>query len=136
MIKGSCLCGAIHYDVELVEGKVFNCHCQYCRKAHGADYVTVALADASTLTIKDEQHQLKEHQTGTGGFRAFCSTCGTRLFNYAPDKSLYFSVTLSTVDTPVNAKPVANFHIDSKASWCELNPNIPSYEGVPEGIIR
>ena len=27
MVKGSCLCGEIEYEVELIPGKVFNCHC-------------------------------------------------------------------------------------------------------------
>ncbi len=43
MVQGSCLCGQITYEVELLPNKVFNCHCSYCRKAHDADYVTVAL---------------------------------------------------------------------------------------------
>ena len=51
MVKGSCLCGSIKNEVELISDKIFNCHCQYCRKAHGADYVTVALAKANTLGV-------------------------------------------------------------------------------------
>ena len=135
MVKGSCLCGAISYEVELIDDKVFNCHCQYCRKAHGADYVTMALAKASTLIVTDEAHQLKEHLNDLGGYRAFCSHCGTRLMNYAPDKNSYFSVTLATVDTPVDIKPVAHVNIESKAAWCVPYEGIPSFDTIPEGII-
>lgn len=134
MVKGSCLCGSIEYEVELIQGKVFNCHCRFCRKAHGADYVTVALAKASTLKITDNGGTLKEHRNAIGGLRAFCLECGTRLMNYAPDKESYFSVTLSTIDTPVDVKPVAHVNTESKASWCTPYAGIPSFEGIPDGV--
>ena len=107
MARGSCLCGQIEYEVELIPYKTFNCHCSYCRKAHGAAFVTLTLAKGETLRITKGKENLKEHKNNLGGFRAFCANCGTRLMNYAPDKSLYLSVALSTVDTPVDFKPSA-----------------------------
>ena len=135
MVEGSCLCGAIKYNVELIADKIFNCHCQFCRKAHGADYVTLALAKATTLTIQDSDGVLKEHKNDIGGYRAFCANCGTRLMNYAPDKNLYFSVTMSTIDSPINYKPIAHVNTESKANWCTLHDDIPSFKSLPEGIV-
>lgn len=51
MVKGSCLGGSIEYQVELIPNKVFNCYCQFSRKAHGADYVTFAFAKTSKLLV-------------------------------------------------------------------------------------
>jgi len=135
MVEGSCLCGAIKYEVELMPDKIFNCHCKFCRKAHGADYVTLALADASTLTITDAGDDLKEHLNDIGGYRAFCANCGTRLMNYAADKNMYFSVSLSTVDSPLDLKPIAHVNTESKANWCELSEGIPSFKALPEGVV-
>ena len=135
MVEGSCLCGSIKYKVELMEDKVFNCHCQFCRKAHGADYVTMALAKNSTLTVSDNNNHLTEHLNDIGGYRAFCSNCGTRLMNYAPDKNMYLSVTLSTIDTPITLKPVAHVNVESKAEWCIPYEGIPSFQKIPEGIV-
>ncbi|WP_444542202.1 GFA family protein [Cellvibrio zantedeschiae] len=39
MIKRSCLCGSVKYKVELIPDKIFNCHCQFCGKAHGASQI-------------------------------------------------------------------------------------------------
>jgi len=135
MLEGSCLCGNIRYEVEIIPELIFNCHCKFCRKTHGADYVTVALANASTLKLTDKKGLLKEHRNNLDGIRAFCSECGTRLMNYAPDRNLYFSIILGTVDTPVNLKPVAHVNIESKASWCEPYEGIPQYRGLPDGLI-
>ncbi|CAA0096045.1 Glutathione-dependent formaldehyde-activating enzyme [Halioglobus japonicus] len=134
MVSGSCLCGSIKYEVEIVPEQIFNCHCQFCRKAHGADYATVAVANASTLKVTDEKGVLKEHKNDIGGFRAFCSECGSRLMNYAEDKNMWLCITLATVDTPISYKPVAHANLESKASWCEPYEGIPQFSGLPEGI--
>lgn len=135
MVEGSCLCGSIKYQVELLPGKIFNCHCQFCRKAHGADYVTMALAKADTLVISDDNDKLTEHLNDIGGYRAFCSNCGTRLMNYAPDKNLYLSVTLSTIDTPIDLAPVAHVNTESKANWCTPYTGIPNFPKLPDGLV-
>jgi hypothetical protein len=94
----------------------------------------LAVADGSTLGITDEKRRLKEHQKDIGGFRAFCPDCGTRLFSYAPDKNVYSSIALSTVDTPVQYKPVAHANTESKASWCKPYEDIPQFSGFPDGL--
>lgn len=134
MIEGSCLCGKIRYQVEIYPDKIFNCHCKFCRKAHGADYATMAVADASTLMLFDQHAYLKEHQSGAGGYRAFCSECGTRLMNYSPDKKSFFCVSLSTIDTPPDLKPSAHINVESKAAWCEPSRGIPQFSAFPESL--
>lgn len=134
MVEGSCLCGKIKYQVEIYPDKVLNCHCKFCRKAHGADYATMAIGDASTLKISDKSGCLKEHQSGAGGYRAFCSECGTRLMNYSPDRASFFCVSLSTVDTHLDVKPVAHINVESKANWCKPSEGIPQFSGFPEDL--
>jgi hypothetical protein len=135
VITGSCLCGGIKYEVEEMPGRIYNCHCSQCRKSHGAAFATQALAIGKTLRILEGEELLKEY-TGHGGVRAFCSNCGSRLMNYAPDKSLYFSIALSSVDSDHALKPVAHAFIDSKASWHEPSNDIPSYPGLPDGALE
>lgn len=134
-VQGSCLCGQVVYEVELIPEKTFNCHCSYCRKAHGAAFVTVTLAKGDTLSIKQGQEFLKEHQNEISGIRTFCANCGTRLMNHAPDKTMYLSVSLATVDTPVNFRPVAHVNLESKAAWHEPYADIPAFQALPAGLI-
>jgi hypothetical protein len=135
MVKGSCLCGQIEYEVEIIPEKTFNCHCSFCRKAHGSAFVTVTLAEGNTLKITKGENLLKEYKNDLGGFRAFCSNCGTRLMNYAQDKSMYLSIALSTVDTPIDFHPLAHVNVESKATWHEPYDGIPSFQTLPDGIF-
>lgn len=136
MVQGSCLCGQIEYEVELIPEKTFNCHCSYCRKAHGSAYATLTLAKGNTLNVKKGIELLKEHKNDLGGYRAFCSQCGSRLMNYAPDKSVYLAIALSTFDTPVSFKPSAHANVESKASWCDPYAGIPVFRGIPDGVLE
>lgn len=136
MIKGSCLCGAIEYEVEPIPEKIYNCHCSQCRKSHGATFATQVLVKGETLKYLKGEEYIKEY-TGHGGVRAFCSNCGSRLMNYAPDKKLYLSVALSSVDEgSYDVKPVAHAYVDSKAPWHEPSSDIPSYHGLPDGALE
>ena len=98
--------------------------------------MTLTLAKGETLKITKGKESLKEHKNDLGGFRAFCANCGTRLMNYAPDKSMYLSVALSTVDTPVDFKPSAHANVESKASWHEPYEGIPVFQGIPNGVLK
>ncbi len=130
MVRGSCLCGAVEYEVELIPDKVFNCHCSLCRKSHGAAFATQAFAKAETLRFLKGEELLSEYQ-GRRGIRAFCSSCGSKLMNYAPDKSQYLSVALACVDSGADVKPVADCFVGSKADWSTLSGNIPSFKMLP-----
>ena len=38
MLTGSCLCGAVGYEVADAFGYALNCHCSGCRRATGAAF--------------------------------------------------------------------------------------------------
>jgi hypothetical protein len=38
MLRGSCLCGGVRYEISGALSKALNCHCSMCRKAHGAAF--------------------------------------------------------------------------------------------------
>jgi len=134
MVQGRCLCGAIEYEVELIPGKVFNCHCSRCRQSHGAAFATQAFADGTTLRFIKGQDQLREYEHN-GAVRAFCGQCGSRLMNYALDKTRYLSVALANVQGDIPEGPVAHAFVGSKASWHEPSDDIPAYEGMPNSPL-
>jgi len=44
MLRGSCLCGEVKYEIDGSLRDVRNCHCSMCRKAHGAAFRTTFAA--------------------------------------------------------------------------------------------
>ncbi|NRB42040.1 MAG: GFA family protein [Pseudomonadales bacterium] len=133
MIQGSCQCGKIVYQVEAIPEHTYNCHCSACRKAHGATFATQLFAKGETLTFLQGEDLLSEY-VGEVGIRTFCSNCGTRLMNYAADKSHYLSVALASVEGDHGIVPVAHCNVESKALWHEPSEDIPLFQGFPDGI--
>ena len=39
---GSCLCGAVRYEIDGLDMPVGHCHCTTCRKAHASAFTTTA----------------------------------------------------------------------------------------------
>ena len=130
MVTGRCLCEAIQYQVKLIPNQVYSCHCSICQKSHGSAFATLALADGKTLKFLQGQEYLTDYFSG-GGYRAFCQKCGSRLMNYAKDKTQYLSVMVSSLDSKENIQPVANVCIESKLDWVILSDKIPAMEGIP-----
>ena len=137
MIRGSCLCNSIEYEVEEIPGKIYNCHCSQCRKSHGAAFATQVFAKGATLRFTKGEKYLKEYIQfpDQGGIRTFCSLCGSRLMNYLPDKTIYLSVALSSIDSNFSGKPIAHAFVGSKAAWHQPTDDIPCYETIPTGAL-
>ena len=136
MTKGSCLCGAIEYEVDEIAGKVGNCHCSICRKSHGAAFATQQLVKGETFILLKGSSQLKEYESSSGVLRAFCSNCGSRLMNYTTDKTIYMSVALSSIDSEFKGKPSINLCVASKAEWFEIKDGLPCFDDFPKELLK
>jgi hypothetical protein len=53
MHQGSCLCGAVHYEIAGELGPIFLCHYSKCRKASGSAFNAVAPRDFHLLSGQD-----------------------------------------------------------------------------------
>ncbi|OUS24595.1 hypothetical protein A9Q99_23785 [Gammaproteobacteria bacterium 45_16_T64] len=133
-MKGQCLCGGIAFSAQEMPGKVVNCHCSRCRVSHGADYATQAFAVRSSLVFERGEALLKEYQS-TGGIRTFCSHCGSRLMNYAPNNGDYLSIATACLDENYTRKAVSHCYTGSKAVWHEPSVAIPSHDELPSDLF-
>ncbi len=112
---------------------VFNCHCSRCRRSHGADYATQAFAVRSSLKFLQGEDRLTEYES-TGGIRAFCSNCGSRLMNFAKDGGDYLSIAIACLDETYQGKAQSHCFTASKAPWHKPSSDIPSFEGLPTNL--
>ena len=54
MIRGSCLCGGIRYEIDGRLHDTQNCHCRMCQKAHGAAFATYAAVDPRDVPLLED----------------------------------------------------------------------------------
>ena len=118
---GSCLCGAVRYEVTGTLRDVVECHCAMCRKTHGH-------IGAYTATPKDglritEARGLKWYQSSDNARRGFCSECGGTLF-FDPQTKDYFAIAAGTLDAPTGLKTVVQIHVNSAGDYYTIDESI------------
>jgi hypothetical protein len=79
-VPGSCLCGAIRFEVTLPTRFCVHCHCSMCRRNHGAAFVTWFGVPKTSFRVTSGEANLTRYQSSDHGNRSFCSRCGTSLF--------------------------------------------------------
>jgi hypothetical protein len=132
LLKGSCRCDAVHFEVESHTPVPFMlCYCSICRKQQGgggfainlgADYETLKITGKRNLgvyraEIEDDEHSKCEISTGE---RNFCKKCGSALWLYDPTWPELVHPFASAVDTDL-PKPPEKVHLmlKYKANWVE-----------------
>ena len=69
---GNCLCGAVKYAVSCELNLILNCHCQFCRTAHGAEFVPVAMIANNALEILHGEELITKFEVkNVSAFRCF-----------------------------------------------------------------
>lgn len=131
MLKGSCLCNAIQYEIEGELGPTMMCHCSKCRKANGSAYAINSAVKTDQFHFIKGQELVSEFESSPGVFRSFCKQCGSPLLSRRPSQPDIVRLRIGTLDTPVDVKPLAHIFVGSKASWDEIHDDIPQYDERP-----
>jgi hypothetical protein len=131
MHRGSCLCRSVQYEIESDLKAVVNCHCRFCRKAHGALFTPLLFTQFSNLTISEgAEFVARYHIDRLDADRCFCAKCGTRLYNHAPERGL-ISLVVATLETDQVWRSIAHINTESKCSWLDINDGLPQFPAVP-----
>ena len=132
MHQGSCLCRSITYEIDSDLKAVVNCHCRYCRKAHGAAFTTLLFMPFSNLRVIAGAERIARFPVpGLNADRCFCDRCGTRLYNHAPASGMV-SVVVATLDSDEPVRPRAHINTESKCPWWAIGDDgLPQFAAVP-----
>ncbi|MBB3133927.1 hypothetical protein FHS26_001643 [Rhizobium pisi] len=104
---GSCLCGAVAYEVEGEPLRVGLCHCADCRKSSGSAFVFFAVWPRPAFS----------HSGKIASFagRSFCPVCGSRLFCLRNDEA---EIRLGSLDSPpTDLAPSYEVWIKRREPW-------------------
>ena len=77
---GGCQCGAVRFRVEPPTLFCCHCHCAWCRRAHGAAFVTWFGAPEAAFSLTSGADGLRWYSSSAESERGFCGACGTTLF--------------------------------------------------------
>lgn len=131
-IRGSCLCGAVGYEIVGALGVAGHCHCSMCRKAHGAAFATWAAVEPAQFRWTAGEASVERYESSPGIARCFCRTCGAPLV--ITDAGKVTEVALGTVDGDPGVRPSEHIFVGSKAPWYTITDALPRHEDWPPGM--
>src|SRR5688572_30594352 len=131
MIRGSCLCGDVRFEISGKLSEASHCHCSMCRKAHGAAFGTYAAARAAEFRFVSGEDRITRYRSSAEGVRAFCARCGSTLPWLREPEPEVVDVVLGVLDDDPGVRPSHHLFVASKAPWYEITDHLPQYATRP-----
>lgn len=129
--SGSCLCGAVRFEVDGEFERFYLCHCEYCRKGTGSAHAANLFSSTATLRwISGEGNVRRFDLPATRHSRSFCNTCGSPLPRLQMNGTL-LAVPAGSLDSRVDIRPDAHLFMASKANWDEALETVPKLDRLP-----
>jgi hypothetical protein len=125
MPKGSCLCGAVSFEVDGPLRPPDACHCTQCRKQSGHFWAStdvpraaLAIQGADNLTWFKSSEKVR---------RGFCSTCGAALF-WDPIHKDVMGIAMGAFDDPTDTHLAIHIFVAEKGDYYDIVDGLPQNE--------
>ena len=131
-LKGSCLCGSIHYVVTGLAQRFYHCHCGRCRKATGTGHASnLFVSPKTSITWTKGEALLRCYKLPEAErfYNCFCKQCGSRMPRVIPELDAVL-IPAGSLDTPSPLPAQARIFWDSRAEW-SCSDELPVYSEYP-----
>jgi hypothetical protein len=137
MLKGSCACGQVRYEVwgDLL-GPITYCHCWRCRKQSGSSFGTTAGLKTTTLAFVAGEDLMRSWESSPGVRRFFAICCGSPIYKRDDADPEELGFRLGTLDSNPSMKAGMHYSVGSKAPWVEIEDALPQNPGGPPFGLR
>ena len=129
MIKGSCCCGAVQFELKAQPSMLGTCHCSRCRKAGASAIAFVKKADLNWVQGKDKVSLYQPGAPYKYG-RCFCSVCGSSLGEILSDDES-FPIAANALDGDLEIENQFHEFVAEKPNWYRICDDAKQFEGHP-----
>ena len=130
MIKGSCCCGAVKFELLAEPAMMGTCHCSRCRKAGASTIVFVKKQDLKWIEGKENVVLFQPTAPYKYG-RCFCKICGTSLGEILSEQDS-FPIAANALDDEIALKNQFHEFVSEKPSWYDICDHAKQFDGHPE----
>ena len=129
MIKGSCLCGAVTFEVEDSFETYNLCHCEQCQKLSGSAHASNLFTKPDKINWLTGQEKIKQYDVPGREMRTvFCSDCGCSL-PHVTHTSGYLVVPAGSLDAQPTFKPEQVIFWEERMPWYEELHEVDKFNG-------
>jgi hypothetical protein len=133
VLKGSCLCGAVQYEVSGELQRFYHCHCSRCRKSSGTGHASNLMMTEAKLVFTQGESLLKRYKVPEAKrfTRQFCGQCGSSVARFVAETNAVV-IPAGSVDGEIPLKPQARIFWDSRAAWSCDGDGMPRHAAYPD----
>ena len=135
-ITGSCLCGAVCFEVEDNFHQLNLCHCDQCQRATGSAHASNLFTDPNNIRWTKGKDYVKRFDVpGRSISNAFCSVCGSGL-PYVSKTGKSLIVQAGTLNDAITSNPrVRNIFWSERADWYDAAAVADHDDAFPEETL-
>ncbi len=125
MHRGSCLCGAVRFEVAGTLPPPDACHCAHCRRWTG-HFLASTDVPRRALTIHGVEH-VTWFCSSPKARRGFCSTCGSSLFFDPLDaiENDWIGVSMCAFERPTDTRLAVHIFVAEKGDYYDIADALP-----------
>ena len=132
MIRGSCLCGGVRFEISRAVGPFELCHCTRCRKANGSAFVAFLGVDRVDFRLVQggdliETFEAPVRETPPPYRTYFCGRCGSPVPDANGD-SPRMEVPAGLLDDDPQLRPDRHILVEVKSPWFSITDNLPQLD--------
>lgn len=127
MIRGSCLCAKVVYELRGTPQTMYYCHCGMCRKATGSSFATNMLVKSDDFVIVAGRSVLRSYESSPNEYRHFCSECGSPIYGEAVVRPGLVSIRCGALDGDPGVRPSSHIYTASKSPWFTISDHLSQF---------
>ena len=130
--QGSCLCGAVAYEITTPPMFMYQCHCSRCRLGRSAAHGANVFYKADGFAWTRGAELVQDYAVPEAKFFAvaFCRRCGSAVPRVSAARNIV-SVPAGSLDSEPGIEPTGHIYVGSKAPWFEITGDLPQFAEMP-----
>lgn len=129
MIKGSCCCGVVQFELAEEPSMMGTCHCSRCRKV-GSSTLVFVKSEALKITQGLDKISVYKAVPPYKYDRCFCSVCGTTLGEILSNEDTAV-VAANCLDVDIQLENKFHEFVSEKPSWLKIGDTAKQFDEHP-----
>ncbi len=126
-IRGHCHCQKIKFEITPPTEFCSHCHCESCRRTHGAAFVTWTSVPEAQLRITQGKEHVKKYESSPGIFWMNCTHCMSPLFQTTHPAKGRIYITVASLIDKLDREPDSHVSYEEHVDWFKVNDELPQY---------
>lgn len=125
--KGTCFCGAVHFEVTGDPEAMGYCHCESCRHWSASPVNAFTLWNPETLRVTRGAEHIGAYKKTPASERKWCTRCGGHLFTHHPGMKLVDVYAAMLPQLPF----AAGLHVNYQETVLRVRDGKPKLKDMP-----